>query len=269
MMIMTAGSLAAVPLRAVTTVRRAPVTVALLAILAWTSYRLGHMSHPHRLLRMFSTNLDNLAHFPVRSMIGSALVLAGGPWLFWVAALGLSLGALERRIGSLRAVGVFASGHVIATLLTEGAVWIGISAGILPVAESHQLDIGVSYGMWACAGAALVFLSRRWRVAVLVVLVGLQAVSFVLDPDMSAYGHLLSMIIGIAWWPVLGQARNRATSALRTYDSAHGDAGSGVGWWRDSRFARIPRRRLRGRAPQRGAQRGHHPGLHADAGRAG
>jgi hypothetical protein len=185
----------------------AKVTVSLLVILLITTVWLNHVSDPDDILRHASTNIVNLRHVPLRSLIASALVVSGGGWLVAAVELALSFGRIERSRGAFTAIAVFASGHVIATVLTEGAVWYGIRAGTLPHAESIQIDVGISYGMWACMSAAIVLLPRRLRIPGLVLAGAAVLVPLALDVDMTSCGHVISVLIGLAWWPLLARPR--------------------------------------------------------------
>jgi hypothetical protein len=188
-----------------------PVTMVLTVGFAVISELIGGLADPDAIMRQLSTNIVNLTHMPVRSLVASAFV-GSGPWWVNAALVAVALGLLERRYGSLRALAVFASGHVIATLLTEGGVWVGVHEGWLPLADRDQIDVGISYGMWAAIGAALVLLPRRWRLLVIPIgLVGV-VVPFALAPGMTSTGHVLSLAIGVAWWPYLLR-RTRTTAA--------------------------------------------------------
>lgn len=180
-----------------------PLTLALLAVLLVTTIWLGQSSDPTHVLRSTSTNIANLTHSPITALIESALFLDDGGWLKYALALFVTLGLIERRRGTLMALGVFASAHLIVTMLTEGGVWIGIRAGLLRHAERFQLDVGVSYGLWSCAFAAIALIPRRWRGALVALLSPFILVPLVRDFDMTAIGHVLSALVGLAWWPTL------------------------------------------------------------------
>ncbi len=189
--------------------RSAPVTVVFIGLLGVTTYWLAHANDPDAILESASTNVHNLTHMPLRSFVLSALVVSGGGWLFAALELALSAGLLERARGSLTMLKVFASGHVIATLLTEGGVAVGIAFGVLPRHDLRMIDVGISYGMYACLSAALVLLPKWWRVAGLTA-VGLSVViPLAVAPGMTPIGHVLSVLVGLAWWSQLRHAQVR------------------------------------------------------------
>lgn len=184
-----------------------------------------------RLLRWSSTDAHNLRHHPVLALVTSALWLPDLPsaaeYLLVIAVL---IGALERGIGTGRVIAVFASGHIAATLATELPVVWAIRAHVLPADDGRWLDIGVSYGVFACIGVALLLLPARAR-WVLAVVVGsyllvqcLETDPASLDAVITTAGHLLSALIGVVgWWPwlrrrgLIGSARPPGTS-LSTVD---------------------------------------------------
>jgi hypothetical protein len=184
-------------------VRAAPVTAGLLALLALTTVWLANASDPDAILESASTNVHNLTHMPLRSFVASAVIVSSGGWLLAALELSLTAGLLERRRGSLTMLKVFASGHVIATVLTEGAVALGVDFGLLPRHDTHLIDVGISYGAYACAAAALVLLPKWWRVVGASVIGLSVVVPLALTPGMTPVGHLLSVLIGLAWWPQL------------------------------------------------------------------
>jgi len=186
-----------------------PVTVALVLLLAFTTLWLANSSDPDAILESASTNVHNLTRMPLRAFVSSALIVPGGGWVSAALELGLTAGILERARGSFAMLKVFASGHVIATLITEGGVAAGIAFGLLPRHDMRMIDVGISYGMYACATAALVLLPMRWRIAG-VSLLGLSVlVPLVTDPGMTPIGHVLSVLIGLAWWRQLVNAQAR------------------------------------------------------------
>lgn len=150
-----------------------------------------------------STNIHNMLTVPVRSLVLSALFLPDQRWLVNAILLMAVAVPLERRIGSLRTVAVFASAHVIGTVLTEGYEWLAVHAGVLPQSVVFQEDVGVSYGLYGMAAAACALLPRSRR-GIAVGLVGLYvAVPLAVDPGMTTAGHVICWAIGLAWWPYL------------------------------------------------------------------
>ncbi|MEU6217054.1 rhomboid-like protein [Streptomyces sp. NPDC047022] len=151
-----------------------------------------------------STDVAHLVHDPALVLVASALWIAGGITSTYTLVFLLVLTALERRIGARRAAAVFLAGHVLATLATEGSVGLAVLAGHLPETSLHRLDYGISFGVAASLGA-LTGLMRpwlRWPVLIAFASILLQDLAAFADP-MSNWGHLLSLVVGIALWPVV------------------------------------------------------------------
>jgi hypothetical protein len=189
--------------------RRSPVTAGYLVLLGVTHVLVSYVLTPSartRLVLDISTNLDNLAHHPVRSLVASMLVVdTGASWLDNVLIVGLGIAVclawLERRAGSLRAAGVFVFGHVAATLVAAVVLVIAIHGGTYPHDLEHALDYGVSYGSITATAAIAWYLPVAARavwapVCVLYPLTAADWYSWL--PDFTTVGHLAGALCGIA-----------------------------------------------------------------------
>jgi hypothetical protein len=193
--------------------RRSPVTTAFVVLLFAAHFwvdRLLPRDTAAWLLLAVSTNLDNLRHDPIGSLLGSALFFDGTLTNFWsldFAGTLITLGAgvivclawLERRYGPLRAFGIFAAGHIGATLLTAPFILLAISHGWYPESIRHTYDFGISYGAQAVLAASSLLLRPILRpFAIVGVLAwplgGADWLNGV--PDFSTVGHLLAAAIG-------------------------------------------------------------------------
>ncbi|MGW1374321.1 rhomboid-like protein [Streptomyces sp. NPDC002446] len=164
------------------------------------------------LLRGSSTDVVHLTKAPLLVLFASALWIAGGVTSAYALAFLLVLTALERRIGGLRSAAVFFGGHALATLATELPVAFSVAAGQLPESSLHRLDYGISFGVMTCTGA-LAGLLPAWARWPLLAGVGYLALTDLLayaDP-MSDWGHLLSLALGVAGWPLLRRWRAHRT----------------------------------------------------------
>ncbi|WP_208024334.1 rhomboid-like protein [Amycolatopsis pithecellobii] len=175
-----------------------------------------------RLLAWASTDAHNLWHRPVVSLIGSALWIDGSGWLVYVLIFALAVAPLERRIGAGWTFAVFASGHVIATLVTELPVLVALRQGWLPLSDAHWLDIGVSYGFFATAGALVPIMAPRLRLAAVAVIELVIVVIYLTDDPASLLsvvtvaGHAIAAHIGmLAWSPWLRRRGLAGTLRLR------------------------------------------------------
>ncbi|MDQ2956789.1 MAG: hypothetical protein M3Y42_07480 [Actinomycetota bacterium] len=213
----------------------APFALALVCLLlATTVWTRSHAAESDATFDWVSTNVHNLSSAPIRSFVLSALFLTDGHWLLDATMLAAVLVPLERRIGSRLSVVVFGSAHVLATMLTEGWIWLGIRDGHIPRSAEYQQDVGISYGMYGVAAAVLFFLPGRLRYAAVAVLAGYLGIGFALSADMTSTGHLLSLAIGLLWWPVLARLGGRSTLLQRMPASC---------WWArrrlPSRFSQV------------------------------
>jgi len=116
------------------------------------------------------------------------------------------------REGSRRALAVFFAGHVAATLAVAAVVVPLAAWGWGPaVAQSSQLDVGVSAGIAAVAGAVAVTMRRRrLGIALLGALAAFFAAHLVAAHTLSEAEHLIAVATGA----VLGRrlARSPATA---------------------------------------------------------
>lgn len=161
-----------------------------------------------------STDVTHLVRDPFLVLIASALWIVGGMLSPYALLFLLVLTALERRIGGVRAAGVFLSGHILATLATEGTVGTAVLAGHLPDSSLHRLDYGISFGVATSIGA-LAGLLRPWLGLPLIALFGWSLVADLIaftDP-MTNWGHLISLTIGVATWPLIRRWQRAARVA--------------------------------------------------------
>ena len=158
-----------------------------------------------------STNLHNLAHHPVAAMLTSTFVMTGGllPDLLLVA---VGFAILERAVGARRTALIALAGQVIATLLTEYGTELAAHWQLLAESSSARIDVGVSYAMYAVLAASVLTLARPAKLGGLLVVGAGVLVPFLLDPDLTSTGHLLSVAIGIAIMAA-GQRKKPARTA--------------------------------------------------------
>ncbi|WSQ11793.1 hypothetical protein OG604_30840 [Streptomyces sp. NBC_01231] len=196
---------------------RTPFTIGYATVLAVTSLVTEYAapSVVHTLHQASSTDVAHLVQWPVAVLPASALWIAGGLLSPYAIGLLLVLTALERRIGGARTAGVFLLGHVLATLATEGAVGLGVLVGHLPDSSLHRLDYGVSFGVATCVGALAGLLTPWLRWPLLTAFGGMVVLDLIAFTDpMTNWGHLISLGIGVATWPVTRRHRARpATTA--------------------------------------------------------
>jgi hypothetical protein len=160
-----------------------------------------------------STNVHNLAHHPVAAMLVSTFVVPGDllPELM-VVAVGFAV--LERAIGARRTAAIGLAGQVVASLLTEYGADLGVHWHLLAESSPERSDVGVSYVMYAVLAAAVLTAPGRLRFLGLAGVGAYVLVPFVLAPDMTGTGHLLSVLIGAGL--ATGMRLRRRRAARRT-----------------------------------------------------
>ncbi|MDP9092165.1 MAG: hypothetical protein M3N95_04285 [Actinomycetota bacterium] len=188
---------------------RAPAISALVVLVTISdSVTRWVVSNPDAWEQWASTNLVNLHRHPLTALFASAFVSPDvlGTDLLILAVAGI---LLESRVGWRRTLGVAAAGHVLATLITEGAVLLAILSGNEARQAAWQLDVGISYVTWTVLGASLLFVPRPWRGYAVTAALGYLVVQLTFTWDMTAWGHVTSLVIGLLSWPLLKAAPKR------------------------------------------------------------
>lgn len=148
-------------------------------------------------IREMSTNLHNLAHGHVATLVGSAFVSDGGGVYLWLPGLVclLALGEIIWRGRGL--VVTFAVGHVGATLLVAVGLVAAVETGRLPMSVARASDVGVSYGAVCVLGALTASIPSRWRPAWIGGWLGTAVTATTLGEDFTAFGHIVALLLGI------------------------------------------------------------------------
>ena len=143
-----------------------------------------------------STNLHNLAHGRLSTLVGSAFVEDGGDVFVWLPGLVclLALGELIWRSRGLLIA--FAVGHVGATLLVAVGLVAAVEAGWLPTSVARASDVGVSYGAVCVLGALTASIPSRWRAVWVGWWLGI-GVAAALGTDFTPFGHILALLLGM------------------------------------------------------------------------
>jgi hypothetical protein len=202
-------------------VRSAPATYGYLGILLATSCILTAVGPAagDRLLLAQSTNLRHLESDPLRVLVGSAFWSPGRHDLLLCAFLfTLVLARVERRIGSLRTVVVFALGHVGASLAIGAGLWVALQVDAVQRSVVDAQDVGSSYGFFAVAAAMTFLVAPRLRYVYGMSLVAYLAISAALVGGFGDYGHLAAASLGFAAFPLVldvrGGPEHRVAAAL-------------------------------------------------------
>jgi hypothetical protein len=150
-----------------------------------------------RVIRHASTNLHNLGHGHIGTLLDSAFVVDAGPIYVWLPGLVCLLGLAELLWGSVKLVVAFVVGHVGATLLVAVGLTAAVELGWLPVSVSRATDVGMSYGAAAVLGALTAAIPRRWRCAWIGwwLAVGLAVVA--VGRGFTDVGHAVALALGM------------------------------------------------------------------------
>ncbi|MGW2895507.1 rhomboid-like protein [Streptomyces sp. NPDC001212] len=192
-------------LRAATAyVRSAPGTYVWLLILFLTTVALHHMSpkfEQHFLLHR-STNLRELSDDPVRVLFSSAMWIDGGHWLPYAVLYTVFHAQAERWLGTLRWLLVCVTAHVLATLISEGAVLWAIQRHVVPESAVNTLDVGVSYALAGVMAVLTYRVAPPWRYLYLAAVLAFYAVSLVTRHTFTDLGHVTAVLIGLGCYPL-------------------------------------------------------------------
>lgn len=177
---------------------RLRVTAAYAVLLIGVSFTLT-MLGPHArdaVVSRMSTNLHNLRHGHMGTLVGSAFVDDGDHICIWLPGLVclLALGELMWRGRGL--VVAFAVGHIGATLMVAVGLAAAMEAGFLPMSVARASDVGVSYGAVCVLGALTASIPSRWRAVWIGWWLGVAVVA-ALGGDFTALGHILALLLGI------------------------------------------------------------------------
>jgi hypothetical protein len=184
-------------LRAVVRIR---VTVVYAAVLTAVTTALTTLepSVQDRIIRHASTNLHNLSHGHIGTLLASAIVIDAGPIYLWLPGLFCLLAIAELMWRSRRLVVAFVVGHIGATLLVAVGLTAAVELSWLSTDVTRATDVGMSYGASAVLGSLTSAVPRRWRpawagwwLAVALTVVGLGG-------DFTAVGHATALMLGMA-----------------------------------------------------------------------
>lgn len=150
-----------------------------------------------RVIRHASTNLHNLAHGRIGTLLGSVLVIDAGPIYMWLPGLVCLLALGELLWRSARLVVAFVLGHVGATLLVAAGLTASVKLGWLPVTVARATDVGMSYGATAVLGAITAAIPRNWRSAWVGWWLAIGIAVVFIGRDFSDVGHVVALALGM------------------------------------------------------------------------
>lgn len=179
---------------------RVRVTLTYAALLVAVNTTLMHLRPDvhDRVIQHASTNLHNLSHGHVGTLLGSAFVIDAGPVSVWLPGLVALLGVAELLWRSGRLVLAFAVGHVGATLLVAVGLTAAVEFGWLPGSVARATDVGMSYGATAVLGALTAAIPRHWRWTWIGWWLGVGVNVALVSTDFTDVGHVVALLLGMA-----------------------------------------------------------------------
>jgi hypothetical protein len=170
--------------------------VAILLAISCAILALGPHAHDV-LVERASTNLHNLAHGHLGTLLGSALVVDAGPLYFWLPFLTCLLALAELHLRTIRLVVAFLVGHIGATLVVAAALAAAIEFGWLPISIARASDVGMSYGALAVLGAMTAAIPSRWRAPWVGWWIAAGLASAIIGGDFTDAGHTVAVVLGV------------------------------------------------------------------------
>ena len=178
---------------------RVRFTVSYVAILAAVSFAILSLDPRARelVIQHASTNVHNLEHGHLRTLLDSAFVVDAGPLYFWMPFLTCLLALAELHLRTIRLVAAFIVGHIGATLVVAAALAAAVEFGWLPWSITRASDVGMSYGALAVLGAMTAVIPARWRAAWVGWWVAAGLAAAIIGGDFTDAGHTVAVIIGV------------------------------------------------------------------------
>jgi hypothetical protein len=150
-----------------------------------------------QLIRHASTNLHNLSHGRLGTLVGSAFVVEAGPLYFWLPFLTCLLVLAELHLRTIRLIVAFMVGHVGATLLVAAALAVSVKMGWMPWSITRVSDVGMSYGALAALGALTATIPRRWRAAWIAWWMAVSLAAAIVGGEFTNAGHAVALMLGV------------------------------------------------------------------------
>ena len=162
-----------------------------------------------------STDVDNLRHHPMGSLVASAFVTQTFTTA-WPALIALTMFGANRVLGNWRTAVVCAAAQVIGTLVSEGIVGYRVSRGLLAASDKYIIDVGPSYVVVSAIVVAVLYGSWLARAAAALDLALLVFVGNIFGGlshlDVQGVGHVTAMTVAAAGGSLLvWQLRRRST----------------------------------------------------------
>lgn len=169
---------------------------AALVVIAATLAAQGPAVHD-RVVRHASTNLHNLAHGRVGTLLGSAFVVDIGAMALWLPGLVCLLALAELLWRSRKLLITFLIAHIGATLVVAAALTVAVHRDWVPRSVTRATDVGMSYGAMGVLGMLTAAIPSRWRPAWLCWWISLGVAVVAMGHDFTDAGHLVALLLGM------------------------------------------------------------------------
>lgn len=150
-----------------------------------------------RVTEYASTNLHNLAHGRIGTLLGSAFVADSDLFYVWLPGLVCLLAAAELLWHGRRVLVVFITGHVGATILVAAGLFVAVEEGWLPWSITRAADVGISYGAMAITGALTAVVPARVKPVWLAWWLSAATAVVAISSDFTDIGHAVALVLGI------------------------------------------------------------------------
>ncbi|WP_199808294.1 rhomboid-like protein [Streptomyces sp. NRRL S-1022] len=204
-------------------VRSAPGAYVWLGVLFVTTVAL-HLMPPgfeEHFLQRRSTNIHELSRNPVRVLVASAMWIESGHWVPYALLYTVFHAQAERWLGTARWLAVCALAHVLASLISEGALLEAIRRGVAPYSAVNTLDIGVSYALAGVIAVLTYRIAPPWRYGYLPAVLAVFGLPLSAGPTFTDVGHAVAVLIGLACYPLV-RGRGKAWNPKETLAGPRG-----------------------------------------------
>jgi hypothetical protein len=149
-------------------------------------------------IRYASTNLHNLGHGRLWTLVASAFVIDAGPMTVWLPGVVCVLGLAEWLWRSRRLVIAFVVGHLGATVLVAAGLAWAVRAGWAPMSVRWASDVGMSYGVLGALGALTAAIPVRYRPVWLGWWLFSAVAMLAVGRTFTDVGHVTALVLGMA-----------------------------------------------------------------------
>jgi hypothetical protein len=150
-----------------------------------------------RVIARASTNLHNLSHGHVGTLLGSAFVVDAGPIYFWMPFLTILLALAELQLHTVRLIIAFLVGHIGATLVVAAVLASAVELEWMPHSIARASDVGMSYGALAVVGALTAAIPGRWRPAWIAWWATVSVTAGFVCGQFTNVGHAIALMLGV------------------------------------------------------------------------